>query len=282
MFMEVSSTWLSLLFLCMEINRFLDLHLANILLRVPPGFHGLSQTQIYDQFGEPDPQPVVRNDGESRTAHVPSNVYEAIWMGKPTEELTLDDAKLILIDFGVAFNPSQEQRLNSCAPIDIRPPETRFEPTTPLTFASDIWSLACAIWNLLAQRPIFGEILATPDIITSQQVISLGRLPTAWWHKWETRRNFFAEDGTPIESRRTPSWDTSFERDIQQPRREQSMGALDDKEAAAFTGLLRSMLAYKPEDRPTTKEILESEWMKEYALPEYEKSITVTSACNTT
>lgn len=243
-----------------------------MLLQIPLSVHELSETQIYDEFGEPDPQPVVREDGEPLTASMPANVYEAIWMGKPTEELTLNDARLILIYFGVAFKPSQERRFKSYAPIDIRPPETRFEPTTPLTSASDNWSLACAIWSLLAQRPLFGEILAKPDIITSQQVNSLRLLPTVWWNTWQTRRNFCAEDGTPIESRRTPSWDTRFEKDIQQPRREQSMGALDEKEAAAFNGMLRSMLSYKPEDRPTTKEVLESEWMKEYALPEYERS----------
>lgn len=41
------------------------------------------------------------------------------------------------------------------------------------------------------------------------------------------------------------------------------------RERAAFFDMLRPMLSFRPEDRPTTKQILESEWMLEWALPEY-------------
>ncbi|EFY84826.1 protein kinase domain protein [Metarhizium acridum CQMa 102] len=255
-----------------------DLHLGNILLKLPCGFNKLSEEQLYCQFGQPDPRPVVRQDGEPLPSKVPTHVYEAIWMGKPTEDLTLQDANLMLTDFGVAFRPSQEVRLKSHTPIDIRPPETRFEPRTPLTYSSDIWSLACTIWNFLAQRPMFGEILATPDMITSQQVNALGPLPRDWWDRWDKKLDFFTEDGTPIECLRSPSWDRYFEEDIQEPRRERIMGVLDAEEAKAFTAMLRSMLAYKPADRLTAKQVLQTEWMETYALPDYERSLAAGSS----
>jgi hypothetical protein len=35
--------------------------------------------------------------------------------------------------------------------------------------------------------------------------------------------------------------------------------------------MLRWMLAFRPGDRPTAKQVLETEWMREWALPECEK-----------
>ena len=40
----------------------------------------------------------------------------------------------------------------------------------------------------------------------------------------------------------------------------------------ALETLLKSMLAFKPEDRPTAQQILESKWMTNWASPELEKA----------
>lgn len=72
------------------------------------------------QFGQPDSQPVVRQDGERLSSSDPTHVHEAIRMRKPAEELTLQDVSLVLIDFGVRFRPSQAARFKSHVPIDIR------------------------------------------------------------------------------------------------------------------------------------------------------------------
>ncbi|OAA44113.1 protein kinase domain protein [Metarhizium rileyi] len=248
-----------------------DLHLGNVLLQLPYSFSALSEEQIYSQFGRPMPQAVVREDRASLSSNVPGYVYESIWLGMPTETLAIQDAKILLSDFGVAFQPQKESRLQSNTPINVRPPETRFEQSTPLTPAADIWSLACMIWDVMAQRPLFGEILATSDMMTSQQVNTLGTLPRDWWDKWNAKWEFFKQDGTPIESRRTPSWSRRFERDIQEPRHENNLGGiLDTEEVQAFTSMLQSMLAYRPANRPTAEEVLKTEWMRKYALPELE------------
>ncbi|KAK2603658.1 hypothetical protein QQS21_004131 [Conoideocrella luteorostrata] len=253
-----------------------DLHLGNVLLQLSCSFAALSEEQLYSQFGWPIPQAVVREDKARLSPNVPAYVYEAVWLGMPTEDVAIQDAKIMLSDFGVAFMPSKESRLQSNTPINVRPPETRFEHNTPLTPASDIWSLACMIWDIMAQRPLFGEILATSDMMTSQQVNALGVLPRDWWDKWNARSEFFTQDGTPIESRRTPSWSHRFERDIQEPRRENNLGgSLDIEEQQAFTCMLQSMLRYQPANRPTAEEVLNTEWMRRYALPELEKASVV-------
>lgn len=68
----------------------------------------------------------------------------------------------------------------------------------PLSFPSDIWSMACTIWTIIAQCPLFEGFLASEDDMTCEHVDALGILPPEWWMKWEGRRNKFSEDGTPI------------------------------------------------------------------------------------
>lgn len=46
------------------------------------------------------------------------------------------------------------------------------------------------------------------------------------------------------------------------------MTTVEDREKAVFLAMLRRMLAFRPEDRPSAKEVLETEWMREWALPE--------------
>ncbi|UPL04352.1 hypothetical protein LCI18_015286 [Fusarium solani-melongenae] len=159
-----------------------DLHLGNILLQLPSTLDQLSDKQLYDQFDPPDPEPVL-------------------WLGDASEKVPLSESKLLLADFGTAFYPAQESRLRSYTPLEIRPPETRFEPTTPLSFASDIWSLACTIWAIVGQRPFLDSFLLNQDDATRDQVDALGRLPPEWWEKWEARSKSFIEDGRPKEDR---------------------------------------------------------------------------------
>lgn len=71
---------------------YLDLHLGNILLQLPWSLDHLSDKKIYDKFGPPEPEPVVRMDGEPLTAGVPSHVFSPVWLGDASEKISLVDA----------------------------------------------------------------------------------------------------------------------------------------------------------------------------------------------
>lgn len=74
----------------------------------------LSISQVYEKYYEPEPSPVVRVDGQPVTSPpVPKNVYTPNWLGKPSDKVTLSEAKLWLNNFGTVFDPSQETRLIS-------------------------------------------------------------------------------------------------------------------------------------------------------------------------
>ncbi|KAJ5202316.1 Srpk [Penicillium cf. viridicatum] len=104
-----------------------------------------------------------------------------------------------------------------------------------------------------------------------EYVDALGILLLEWWRRWEARRLKFTEDGKLMNRKPFRSWDDRFEDSVQQPRRDSGIPSFDAREREAFFDMLRPMLLFRPENRPTTKQILESEWMVKWALPEYGK-----------
>lgn len=178
----------------------------------------------------------------------------------------------MLGDFGEAYRPLTEHRCGSRAPLSFVPPEARFEPERGLSFSADIWTLACSIWIILGQRPLFEDILATSDDITAEQVDTLGKLPPRWLEKWEARHEYFNESGEPNPGRHVRSWEDRLEKHIQLPRQKAGIPGFDLEEKAAVMKMLRSMLSFEPEKRLTARDILKCEWMEKWSLPDFEKS----------
>ncbi|KAF5596095.1 kinase domain-containing protein [Fusarium pseudoanthophilum] len=189
---------------------------------------------------------------------------------KASDELKLSESKILLADFGTAFYPDRKSRFGSSTPLDICPPEARFEPTTPLSFSADIWTLAHAIWAVMGLRTIFGSCLLSEDDVTQEQVDTLGRLPDEWWSKWDARSRWFMEDGSHKKGRCPEKLEGRFKSSIQDPRRKYGMEILGEKESHAFREMIWWMLSYRPGDRPTAEQLLNTEWMKCWAIPEFE------------
>ncbi|PYH68300.1 kinase-like protein [Aspergillus vadensis CBS 113365] len=236
-----------------------DLHRGNILLRLSRDFDELSTDMLYEIYGEPVLEPVNRLDGQGIPPEVPQHGVVPIWLGAASEDVMLLEAKICLSDFGEAFCPRQERKFESHTPLLVRPPEARFEPYQPLTFSSDIWTLACTIWDIMGQRTLFEGLLTNDDDMTSQQVDLLGPLPS----EWLTKRREIRVNRSKSKNR--------FEQHMQQSRIREGMSPFESKERDAFISMLRSMLRFRPEDRPFAQQVLESEWMVKWELPEYEK-----------
>ena len=160
----------------------------------------------------------------------------------------------------------------SHTPLEIRPPEAHFEPTEPLSFPSDIWSLACTAWGILGQRSFQDSFLLGQDVATGDLVDALGPLPAQWWVKWEARTIKFNENGQPKEGRDPWTFDQRFEDSIQEPRRREGMATMDEEERVALFEMIRWMLAYRPGERPSAKQVLETSWMRNWAIPDCEKT----------
>ncbi|PYH97253.1 kinase-like protein [Aspergillus ellipticus CBS 707.79] len=252
-----------------------DIHLGNVLVKLPSSFDDLSIKQLYEKYGEPETVPVTRCDGEPLPSNAPAKAVVPLFLGKYAEEFSLSDARPLLSDFGEAFSPASEVRLGKdChTPPAFRAPEAKFESHAPLAYPSDIWSLATAIWEIVGMKAIFSTDYVHEDEIVSQQIDVLGRIPLEWWRRWEGRPRFFDEQGCPTESYRGNRWpplQESFEVGVQKWRRKVG-DEFDENEKAAFLDLMRRMLSFRPEERPTAEEVLKSEWMVKWALPDYER-----------
>ncbi|KAI1038053.1 hypothetical protein LB505_001490, partial [Fusarium chuoi] len=251
-----------------------DIHLRNVLLQLPGSeIDQLSIQQVYEKYYEPEPYPVARTDGQPVTStSVPKNVYRPNWLGKPSDEVLLSEAKLWLADFGTAFNPSQETRLVSYTHLQNRPPEAKFDPTKPLTFSSDIWSLGLMVWEVMGDGPFMSSFLFNWDEVIADQVNALGPLPREWWEKWEAKLNEFEENGQPKGQREYWSLEKRFHMNIQDPRMEEGTEQMDNDESHAFLDMIKGMLRFRPEERLTADQVLRSEWMSKWALPQVEKA----------
>ncbi|KAM0811674.1 putative Kinase domain-containing protein [Seiridium cardinale] len=249
-----------------------DLHMGNMLLQLPNIDH-LSIQQLYADFGSPVPEPVVRVDKQPlASSSIPPYVYSPIWLGKPGDELLLPEVKMFLADFGTAFCPSQESVYESCTPLQIRPPEAKFEPTETLSYPSDIWSLGCIIWAILGVRPFLDSWLFGPDDAIMDQVDALGPLPDEWWETWEKGSKWFVGNGKPKEGRHVWTFDQRFEDAIQAPRRALGLEVIGEEERDALFEMIRGMLVFRPGDRLSASRVMQTDWMKKWAVPEAKKT----------
>lgn len=240
-----------------------------------PGYEldHLSVAQFYEKYYKPDPYPVVRTDGKPITSpSVPKNVYTPNWLGKPSDEVLLSEAKLCLTDFGTAFDPLQETRLVSFTHLQNQPPEARFDSTKPLTFSSDIWSLGLMIWEVMGAGPFVSGFLFDQDEVTADLIDALGPLPPEWWEKWDTKTNEFTEEGQPKEGREVWSLEKRFDVTIQEPRIGEGTTQMDSDESRAFIEMIKGMLRFRPGERMTSEQVLRPEWMRKWALPGAEEA----------
>ena len=58
-----------------------------------------------------------------------------------------------------------------------------------------------------------------------------------------------------------------FNNSVQEPRQENKMDDVGEDEKTALFAMLKAMLAFRPDGRLTAAEILETEWMRKWALP---------------
>jgi len=217
-----------------------DRHLGNVLLKASSSLDLLSPEKLYEKYGTPEKEPIVRFDSTPLPPGVPTHGIVPIWLAKASEKNNSLRSQNLAYKFGEAFSPLNEQKYQSCTALGIRPPEVRFELDEPLSFSSDIWTLACTIWNIMAQRPLFESFFATEDYMTCEHVDTLGILPLEWWRRWEARRPKFTEDGKPINREIYRSWDDRSQDSVDEPRHHEGLSSFQCFPSDQMTALLPS------------------------------------------
>lgn len=260
-------------------NLIIDLHLGNILLRLPPEMRCMTRKQLYAKVGEPEKERVVRRDGAPLDQGVPPEAIVPVWLGLGSDEITISDSPILLTDFGESFDPRATKQFVAHTPPLVAPPESFFAESLadePLSFPGDIWTLACTIWEIFGSNPPFEAFPATVDGVTIEHVEMLGKLPDRWWSKWEDRNNWFDEDGNKNvkESLRqyygnsSRGWDQRFPADIRSARERKKFDTFSPEEEKAFHDMMKSMLVLEPNKRATIEDVVGCEWMQKWGMPE--------------
>ncbi|KAI4117998.1 MAG: hypothetical protein LQ345_001863 [Seirophora villosa] len=237
-----------------------DLHPNNILFALRD-IHHMSVDDIYHHFSTPQRTEVQRLDGGPLSPGVPSHAtFPALLYVKC---LKVEDPRIRITDFGESWfgDAVPPKYLNT--PMLYRPPEDVFAKGL-LGFPSDIWTLACSVFEIMGDRSLFEGFCPSEADLVSEMVSCLGPLPPSWWDAWEGRSKFFVENGvwrTDVGLRSRP-----LRSRIQIMDRQEHPDFFAD-EAESLAVMLSTMLEYDPAKRASATDVVDSDWMTRWGLP---------------
>ena len=249
----------------------IDLHLRNFLLH-GSDYNKLSLDELYRLYPLYK-APVKRMDDAPVGPHAPP--YAVYPMNTKVAADKLMDPLVQIFDYGTSFLAATEPSPELHTPPLFLPPEDFFQE--PITLAADIWTLGLSLYEVLGERALFESFSDDRDDIMADIISTLGQPPARWWNKWENRKEFFEQDG---------SWTSNIQR-IYTPvfrplhQRMWDMGRGETPETCewdvkggelrALEDLLRAMLAYEPDERPSAQKLMESEYMVKWAMPAWRR-----------
>ncbi|KAL6709389.1 hypothetical protein ACN47E_001796 [Coniothyrium glycines] len=247
-----------------------DLHEGNILVHLPSSIDNLSVDELYNVYAPPYLEPIKRTDGLPLDPWVPSHGVVPVWFQCQSDTLPLAEASIFLNDFGESWCPTVNKPSTTRTPYILRSPELLLDMNAPVSFSSEIWSLACAIFHVMGARPLFDAWASSEYYVVREQVALLGALPEHLWDLWENREMLDSERVQSLNEVKPRSLEDHLEHSVQIPRRAEGTTVMTEEEKQDFFKLLGSMLTYRIEDRPTAQQVLEADWVQNWALPALE------------
>lgn len=234
-----------------------------------------AEEEVYRRLGDPVKEEIRTTSKAEPGQSAPRYVVEAANMPH-TDHLASD---IYLIDFGESFRFEEPPRIENVGlPFMYRAPETIF--TAQYNQHSEIWALACLLFEIRAGNPLFTSIMGGADEVIQQMVQMIGKLPEPWWHRWEKRKLCFDDDGKPLKD-----WPGGKVLAVQYPLEEMiaDIGSEDDDkavssgpaiemleptwtqvpadEALAMRDLLDGMLLWVPSERLSVQEVRKHRWI---------------------
>lgn len=235
--------------------------MRNLAFRVP-GFDARSVEKVYETLDLPNKQAISRVDGRALGPETPPYTVTPAYLfqlGRPP------DGDVTILDFGEATFASEPRR--QChTPILLQAPEALFGER--LSQATDIWAFACTVFAIFNNETLFKGFMPMADDVLFEIVDTLGLLPDPWWKKWESRAEFFEENGRKKiddlteEYRKTRPLAMRLRQMRSSPPAAREAEQLGEEDLAGLQQLLERCLRYKPDDRATAQEILELDWIK--------------------
>ncbi|KIM46980.1 hypothetical protein M413DRAFT_63939 [Hebeloma cylindrosporum] len=253
-----------------------DLTTSNVLFHVAENVQHWSDSEVYINFGQPETEEIATLDHSPLGPHAPAELIAPIGNACLTHAILLQE-NILLIDFGQSFPALHPRRDYKPATVPhYQSPEARFEGT--IGMPSDIWALACTIFEIRAGFPLFEAFLGGDDEILKEIVATLGKLPEPWWTAFDNHHLWFDEHGKPkareLQQVLLPAEKTSVKQKLASigtqdappaigsdgPMMERTGTKLEKVEIELLGDLLAKMLRYRPEDRIKISEVVSHPW----------------------
>jgi serine/threonine protein kinase len=263
---------------------------SNVLLQIS-SLDGLPEYDVINLLGEPEKTKVVTESGEPPTEPSAPKylVYPVIW--DSVDRIFLSTQPCI-IDFGDSFEIGDPPETLGI-PGPYRSPELMLENTVGI--GCDLWALGCTIFEIRTGRKMLNLFDDDDDTYLDALVKILGPLPEPWWSEtWKMRKKCYEDkpdsqgraivvvppvqempaDYVPLPES-TGSVDPSVAQDARSIQEKIAAGLwywrgnserihreISDEEIEVFADLLSQLFRYKPEERPSAKDVLQHKWFK--------------------
>jgi serine/threonine-protein kinase SRPK3 len=235
------------------------------------GFGELSEDELIEQVGEPNKEPLLTISGESPAPSGPDYLVESLNIGRLDARFISDQVSII--DYGESYYMHSPPR-DLGIPASFRSPELLFDNT--IGVGCDLWALACTIYEVRTETPLFEDFMDDDDDeIIIQMIPLVGKLPEPWWSSWKARGQFYKEDGTPLVDPKTERtyllMDTLEElicggppsgHDPEKRKNQAGSITVPIEESKILGSLLMGLLKYDPKERMSAEAVLTHPWFK--------------------
>lgn len=242
-----------------------DFRPRNILLRLS-NFEDLSEEQLIETLGEPSLDEVWTVSGEIPGPNAPEYLVREMEFNKIDSRYITD--QICIIDFGESYELSSPPEYLGI-PEGYRSPELIFDNT--IGMASDVWALACTLYETRAGSPLFENFFGTESEIIRQIETVFGTLPEPWKTSWAEQCGKSCEEG---EANDTPTDKAPFVKGqvmkkylgegynfVDQTTWQMTGYTIPETEIEVLADLLERMMGYAPDDRMSAKSALEHPWI---------------------
>ncbi|KAJ7630048.1 kinase-like domain-containing protein [Mycena polygramma] len=229
-----------------------DLHPRNIGVALPE-LEAFTEIQIWKTVCRPDLLPLLPYDPTRDPDSFPPYLCEAIDLGdfvlKQTPNLAArGPPRVRILDLGHAYFVETSPPPPCVNPLTFRPPEVIFPRLLDRKNdghwdrRSDIWSLACMLYDIVSAKFLFARSWLGPDLNDSlirMMAMGCGGVPDNWAEYLAVPATEFTSEKADAFWKEVPVPDVLVE------------------DAPGYLRLLRRMLVIDPEQRPTAEELLQ-------------------------
>ncbi|KAF2489397.1 kinase-like protein [Lophium mytilinum] len=243
-----------------------DFRPANILLQISSLDH-LNEEELIHALGKPESFEVYTKSGEEPEPAAPKYVVAPIAWDRNVDRKYFKD-QIAVVDFGESFETSNP-------PKELGTPTAYCAPElligSIVSQASDLWALACTLSEIRTTRRLFRDWEGDGEDPKWQMVVLLGKFPEPWWSSWETRKNYFDDNGDPYmteSGHMSVSGARTIEEYVEEGVTHDLNGVITKShtiprdEGRVLADLLGQMLKYDPRERISTATVLEHPWFK--------------------